>query len=424
MISLSVVVIPALRPDPAPDPWVELVGGPGNAATDFARSYTEDWRAFRQDRDVLLIDQRGTGNSNGLYCAELALHRVSSLFPRFPNPAVRKCRKRLSKLADLAQYSTLNAARDIETVRQRLDYAQVNLFGSSYGTRLALEYIRQYPDNVRSATLWGVVTPDFRRPLFYARDGQRALDRLIEECLADAECRDAYPDISGDLAKTLENLKQAPRTIAIRNPSDGRTHKVKMTAAGFAQAVWVALSYPDQAHRLPEVLSSAASGDFEPFVNLDVATKPPRRTYYNAMHLSVACPEETGHIKSEELAAAYHGAFMPLDRALEYVQACRAWSLPPSPAELLEPVRSDAPVLIVSGEMDPITPPEWGEAAHRSLANSRHIVVRHLSHESNGLSGADCLDRLFLDFLATADPEKVDAACAAEISAPQFEVPR
>jgi pimeloyl-ACP methyl ester carboxylesterase len=247
-ISLNIVVVPALRPDPRSDPWVELVGGPGNAATDFVRSFTTDLRYLRRDRDVLLIDQRGTGKSNGLYCEELALHRLSSLFPRWPKKGVRACRKRLSKSSDLSQYSTRNAARDLETVRARLGYSQLNLFGSSYGTRVALDYMRQYPDNVRAAMLWGVVTLDFRRPLYYARDGQQALDRLIDDCAADVACGEAFPNIRRDLATTLNELERAPREITVINPVNGKALKAQITRAGFAQALWVALSYPDQAH--------------------------------------------------------------------------------------------------------------------------------------------------------------------------------
>lgn len=421
-ISLNIVVIPALRPDPMPDPWAELVGGPGNAATDFARSFTTDLRYLRQDRDVLLVDQRGTGKSNGLYCEELALHRVSSLFPRWPKKGVRACRKRLSHSADLSQYSTKNAARDLEAVRVRLGYSQLNLFGSSYGTRLALDYMRQYPDHVRSAMLWGVVAPDFRRPLYYARDGQQALDRLLDDCRSDNECVKIFPHSREELATVLTELGRAPRKVTIVHPVDGTLLKAKITKAGFAQALWTALSYPDQAHRLPGIIHRAAGGDYQPFLDLDVATKPPRRRYYNAMHLSVACPEETAHIRRDEIAPLYRDTFMPVDRALEYVQACKEWSLALTPDSELKPVTAPIPTLIVSGYMDPITPPAWGEAVHRALPNSRHLIVRHLSHESAGLDGSECLDQLFEAFVNKPEPEALDASCIDQISQPAFAI--
>jgi pimeloyl-ACP methyl ester carboxylesterase len=422
-IALNVIVVPALRSDAGDDPWVELVGGPGNAATDFVRSFSRDLRYLRADRDVLLIDQRGTGRSNGLFCAELSLHRVSSLFPRWPASGVRACRKRLSKIADLSRYSTQDAALDIETVRKRLGYGRINLFGSSYGTRLALEYMRLFPENVRSAMLWGVVAPDFRRPLFYARDGQQALDRLFDDCLEDAACADAFPDIRQDFAAALDAIDSEKREFAITNPSDGKVHSVTLTRAGFAQGVWAALSIPEAAHRLPYVFHMASQGDFDAFIALDVAKKPPRRRYDNAMHLSVVCPDETAHATTDELTASTQGSFMPADRALEYARACRIWGLAPNNAIALAPVRADVPTLIVSGYMDPITPPSWGEAVHQGLANSRHLVVRHLSHEIGGLNGAECLDNLFAAFLANPNPRDLNADCIGEISPPPFEIP-
>lgn len=421
-ISLNVVVVPALSPEARTDPWVELVGGPGNAATDFARSFTTSLRYLRRDRDVLLIDQRGTGKSNGLYCEELALHRVSSLFPRWPEESVRACRERLARTSDLSQYSTRNAARDIEAVRVRLGYGKLNLFGSSYGTRLALDYMRQYPDHVRSAMLWGVVAPDFRRPLYYARDGQQAFDLLAADCKADPACFAAYPDPHADLEEAMAHARAQKRALDIVNPADEKTHGAALSPEGFAQGVWLALSYPDQARRLPRILHAAASGDFVPFLDLDTAKKPPRRRYYNAMHLSVVCPEETSRIGRGEIRRAYRGSFMPVDRAEEYAAACRIWSLKKAPKAATTAVSADIPTLIVSGRIDPITPPAWGEAVHRALPNSRHLVVRHLSHESDGLIGVECLDQLFEDFVANPDPAALDASCIDQISPPAFTV--
>src|SRR5688500_4169848 len=164
-ISLFVIVAPSLSDKPRTDPWVELSGGPGNAATDYAQSYASIMREYRRDRDVLLVDQRGMGRSNPLYCESLAGHRISSLFERWPADSVAACRDSLSKIADLSQYGTERAAEDLESVRETLGYSQLNLFSYSYGSRLALAYMRRYPASVRSAVLWGVVAPDFRRPL-------------------------------------------------------------------------------------------------------------------------------------------------------------------------------------------------------------------------------------------------------------------
>ena len=420
-IPVFVVVVPALSPTPQPTPYVELQGGPGNAATDIVRRFTEEpLRAYRQDRDVLLVDQRGMGRSNGLFCEELALYRVSSLFPRWPVDSVAPCRERLSRVADLSQYGTDRAADDLDAVRAWLGYPQLDLFSYSYGTRAALVYMRRYPRRVRSAILWGVVPPDFRRPVYYARDAQVAMDRLLADCAADAPCARAFPRVREELAQVMERLDRAPVPVTLTHPSTGQPLPASITRAGLAEGLWQAQFYPDRARRLPMVIHEAARGNFNPFLEMDVAKRPPRRPYYNAAHLSIICPEETRHIRAEEVEPLHRGTFMPAERTWQYMRACEEWGVPALPASILEPVRSDVPTLIVSGWLDHVTPPSWGDSAARHLSNSRHLVIRHLAHEADGVSNPECLDALFLRFIANPDPAALDVACVEAMSPPAF----
>ncbi len=419
-ILLRVVVVPALARQPVSDPWVELVGGPGNAATDFARQFVEELAYIRQHRDIVLVDQRGTGGSNPLYCTELSLHQISSLPARFPPDDVDRCRVRLAAIADLAQYGSAEAADDLESVRQWLGYSQFNLFGSSYGTRVALEYLRRYPQHTRSVMLWGVVSPDFRRPRGYARDGQQALERLVAECRIEPACGRAYPATAEQLRAVLSRLDTTPIPLTFRHPGSADSVTTTISHAGMAQAIWSALSYPDRARRLPFVIDHAARGDFAPLRDLDIAANPPRRRYYNGMHLSVVCAEEVLQNTRAELEAASIGSFMPAVRSVEYLEACRRWGVPAADSVVRTPVRSNVPTLIVSGTMDPITPPRWGEAVARMLSRSRHVVLPHLSHESSGLRGAECLDSLFARFLVNPDPVRVSTDCVASVRPPPF----
>ncbi len=222
----------------------------------------------------------------------------------------------------------------------------------------------------------------------------------------------------------LERLDREPVPVTLKHPGTGAQLPTSITRAGFAQGLWVALSLPDQAHKLPLVIHHAARGDFAPFLKMDVATAPPRRRYYNAAHLSIVCPEEVQHIRPEEIEALHRGAFMPTERTYDYLRACQLWQVAATPVSALKPVRSDVPTLIVSGWMDPFTPPELGDRVASTLSNSRHVVVRHLSHESNGLAGAECLDELFLQFLARPEPATLDTGCVASIQPPPFVVGR
>ena len=266
--------------------------------------------------------------------------------------------------------------------------------------------------------LWGVVPPDFRRPLSYPRDGQAALDRLLADCSAEPACHDAFPAIAQELRGLLAHLDSSPAPITLRDPTTGRAVPTAITHAGMAQAIWSALASPDQARQLPLVIHAAARGDYEPLLALDVAARPPRRRYYNAMHLSVVCGEEVLQSTPEELTAASLGSFMSVERSIEYRDACVRWGVPRADRATTAPVVSSVPTLIVSGAMDPITPPRWGSAVATGLSNSRHVVVPHLSHEANGLSGAGCLDRLFAQFLSVPDPTTLKTDCIAEIRPP------
>ncbi len=309
-------------------------------------------------------------------------------------------------------------------MREWLGYSQLNLFSYSYGSRVALSYMRKHPDRVRSAVLWGVVPPDFKRPLHYARDGQQALNRLLDDCRADPNCTAAYPDLRNSLDKVLTALAGAPVPVTLKHPVTGAPLPTSITPAGFAQALWVALTRPDLARRIPLVLDQAARGNYQPLMDIDVATGPPRRRYYNAAHLSVVCPEEVQQVSKDDIVAAYKGTFMPVARALSYIRACEQWGLGRGPADLLEPVKVSVPTLILSGYIDPITPPEWGDAVAKTLSNSRHLVIRHMSHESDGLENVECLDTMFLSFLSSADVTAVDTRCTGSMRPPAFELPK
>lgn len=410
-ISLNVVVVPALAPRPEPTPWVEQVGSPGGASTRAARLYTGPFSFLRQDRDILLVDQRGTGGSNGLYCDEFAGSVSTWLLERWPPEAVRACRDRLARTADLGQYSSANAAADLDAVRAWLGYPQLDLFGFSYGSRAALVYMRRYPARVRSAILWGVVAPDFQRPLHYGRDGQRALDLLLADCAAETACAAAFPDVAAELRQVLARLDERPVPAAFVHPIRGDSVRTYITRSNFALALWDFLLSPTSAHRIPLVIHHAARGDFAPFLDLAAPSGPSAERYYDGMHLSVTCPEETQHVDPDRIAEAYAGTFLGTERISAHRRACAVWKLEAAPVAELEPVAVDVPTLLISGQMDPVTPPSWGEEVARHLPRSRHVVARHLAHDDGGVTNAECLDDVLLAFVTNPEPSTLDTRC-------------
>src|SRR5215216_3305742 len=219
-INLNIVVLPSLADDPNADPLFFLAGGPGQAATKFAREVREAFRQVQRERDIVLVDQRGTGKSNPLECRSdsNSLRDVSE--PEEVGLArLRRCLEGYD--ADVRLYTTPIAMDDLDDVRAHLGYERINLYGGSYGTRAALVYLRRHGDHVRSMILDGVAPTDMRLPLFSARDAQRALDKLLADCEADPACRMTHPGLPARVRVLLQRLEAAPARVRMVNPRTG-----------------------------------------------------------------------------------------------------------------------------------------------------------------------------------------------------------
>lgn len=416
-ISLRVMVLPAEEEGAAEDPLFILAGGPGQAATDLATAAAVRLAEVLQVRDLVLVDQRGTGESHQLTCdlfeEEPALSSETGL-PEIPEEEWRECLAQLD--ADPEHYTTPVAMDDLETVRQTLGYGRINLWGGSYGTRAALVYLRRHPESVRAVVLDGVAPVDMRIPLHFAADGQRALDLLLDSCAADAGCAARFPRLREMVEELLRSLdRDPPRRFRVRHPRTGEWEETPLRREEVAGILRAMLYAPDIAALTPLVVESALDGDFGPLlVFVDPVAGP---QIAPGMFLSVVCAEDLPFLTEEEAAEAAEGtvfgAFMV--RALK--EACRVWPRGDLPPGYREPVASDAPVLILSGELDPVTPPRWGEHAARTLTGSRHLVVPGAAH---GALGAGCAPRLIAEFLDTADPGALDASCLEGIGRPAF----
>ncbi|MGE3705318.1 MAG: alpha/beta fold hydrolase, partial [Vicinamibacterales bacterium] len=244
-IDLKIVVAPALKRNARPDPLFVFEGGPGGGAATLAPERLPMFRRFQIDRDIVLVDQRGTGASNPLDCPPDPADEddVRSL-ETYPVSRYRTCLDRLQ--ADPRHYTTAVAMDDIDDVRASLGYDQINLWGGSYGTRAALVYLRRHERAVRSVVLDGVAPTDMRLPLFMARDSQRALDRLLDDCARDAVCSREYPDLRGIVSRLWARLAERP-TVVLPHPRTGQLQRVTMTPRLVAAVVFQALYAPDVA---------------------------------------------------------------------------------------------------------------------------------------------------------------------------------
>jgi pimeloyl-ACP methyl ester carboxylesterase len=292
----------------------------------------------------------------------------------FPAAALAECRRRWDR--DLRQYTTANAVRDLEHVRRSLGYPAVDLVAVSYGTRPALAYLRRYPDRVRTVTLRGLYPPEAPLPLYVARDAQAALDGVLAACAADAACRAAYPRAREDVEQALAGAARAPKTLAL--PGGGALTVDRDVLAG---ALLFALYSHERAAAIPAAAHAAASGDVEPWMSLSLGTVlPTLESLSVGVYLSVVCSEDAPRIGAGDAAGATTGTFLGDVLVRNLATACASWPRGAADADDPAPVRATAPVLVISGDADPVATPRWAEATLRALPGSAHLVLRDTGH--------------------------------------------
>ena len=308
--------------------------------------------------------------------------------------------------------------RDLEAVRQALGYPSINLFGISYGTRVAQHYLRRHPDRVRSAVLDGVVPPGLALGPAIATDAEAALTRILARCGAQPACRSAFGDPTATYRSLLAQLRAAPREVRLPDPRTGEPRTMRFGHRHLAAVLRLSSYSAAQAALLPVALHEAAAKDnFTPLASSLLMLHGSLESSIAAgMHYSVVCSEDipfVGGVDRARLGTTYMGTEM-ID-ALQ--RACSAWPRGPVDADFREPLDTAVPVLLLSGADDPVTPPAYGEAALRGLADARHLV---LAGEGHGQLGAPCMDKVLRDFLAVPAPATLDAKCLDKRSAQAF----
>lgn len=410
-IALHVVVVPALTRRPGNDALFELAGGPGLAASEGAEAYLEDFAAYRQERDVVLVDQRGTGRSHPLHCE---LEQQGPLDEMYPPELVRACRERLEQGSDLRQYTTDHSARDLEAVRRALGYERVHLVGLSYGTELARAYLRLFPTRVRSVVLLGAPRTGMKAPLDHARNAQQALDGVFDRCARDSACARVFPDLRREWRQLLERLERGPLTARYR-PKRGPDAALVIRRDVFGEAFRGVLG--SRPWEVPFVVHRAAAGDFQPFFErIPLGRASP---FAEGLYLSVTCTEGTSRITDEEARAASRGTFLGDYRVSQQRRACREWPKGKPPDDAAQP-RTDVPVLLLAGTADHVTPVSWAHEVAAELGNARVVVFDGLTHAPDFFPGLDCYDGVIRAFLDNPDPRALDASCAAGMKPPPF----
>lgn len=412
-LKVHVTVAPAFRESAKPDPLFVLAGGPGQAGTDVLVVLNSVFRRVRATRDIVFIDQRGTGLSGKLDCPDV--RHDESMTDEENEAAARACVASVKQ--PFSAYSTANAARDIEGVRKALGYDNINVWGASYGTRLAQQYARDFPAKVRSLVLDGVVPTNQAVPAA-GLDGQAALDMVFRQCADDKACHKAYPQLRAEFAALMERVA-APGGIklTVPDPRTARPLKVDMNSDRFLGTVHNILYSPPDTRRLPFLIHSAYEGRWEPFIARRNAAGDfsPDGPVAQLLHLAIVCSEDMAMLTPAMAAADASPLTAPLFK--RYTSLC-ALMPKAAPVAVKPPTMIAAPVLMMSGLLDPVTPPRRAEAAGKFMRNAQHLVVANAGH---GVASLGCAPRLLREFI-DKPTVKVDAACLKEIPAPTFQL--
>ena len=420
ILNLGLVVFHAKKTPAQPDPLFLLAGGPGVAAVETWGSIMKE-SPYREDRDVVLVNQRGTGDNHRLFCDMSGGDDSPQghLESAFRLPVLRECLERLKAEYNLSQYSNPIAMDDLDEVRTALGYKKINLMGFSGGTRAALIYIRRHPESVRTAILNGVVPLAFTNPLFHASASQDALENLFTECAADPSCHDAFPDLEKEFYEILDRLKKHPAKTTISHPGTGDKVQVTLERNDFAESVRMMLYRLPSNRRLPYLIHNAHRGDFAPFAQRAVQTnRGINKILSMGMLLCVTCAEDVDRITEEGIVRETKGTFMGDVRVREQQAACAIWPRSVLPDLYASPVKSGIPVLLFSGSIDPVTPARFADVAAKNLSNSLHLVVPG----THGVFG-DCLSRIEAAFLKTGAVTNLDTGCVSDMKLPPLFVP-
>jgi len=416
-LELFVAVVPALNLEPNPDPLVPIAGGPGQASTEFYAATANAFEAVRRSRDIVLIDQRGTGRSAPMQC-EADEEIIEGRFSREDTIAqTEACLELLPH--DPRFFTTSVAVEDLEALRVALGYSQFNLYGISYGTRVAQHFLRRYPESTRTVVLDGVVAPQIALGPAIATKAQSTLDSIFDRCAESPPCNKRFPNIRSAFAGLKTRLADEPVTIMIANPVTGLPEEVRFSDMEMAGALRLLSYHPSSVALMPLLINQAVNENYTPLAaQFMMIAENMADALSIGMHNAVVCTEDAPYFEGEDITrdaldATYMGPIQ-LD-ALDAI--CSVWPKGVIDDEFKTAVSSDVPVLLLSGEADPITPPAYGDMAAVDLGNALHLTGKKQGH---GQAPRGCVSDIIGDFVDTASIEGLETECMERLHAMPF----
>jgi pimeloyl-ACP methyl ester carboxylesterase len=419
-IRLAIAWLPTKGGDAEPDPVVFIAGGPGQSALETFPSIATAFADVRKHRDVLLVDQRGTGGSNKLACKDPAdadapakdatVEAAAGDDDAQEGAFAARCAAELAPRADLRFYTTTDAIQDLDAVRAAAGVAKLNLMGVSYGTRVAQQYAKRYPAHVRTVTIDGIAPNSLVLGNTMAHDLESSLDRQFARCAQDKRCGGKLGDPRQRLDALMATLRAAPPKVTFRDAITGETRTEALTPGHIAGLARLFAYVPQAAGLLPLELDEASKGRYEPLMalaNLLRSTVGEQMTA--GMQLSVICSEDSAELKVDPADA---NTLLGTAMVTGLQAQCAHWPKGTRPADFRAPLTGTLPVLILSGEFDPVTPPKYGDEVLRTLPNGRHLIVRGQGHN---VLPVGCVPKLFARFVETADAKSLDVHCLDKV---------
>lgn len=413
-VPLNVVVLPKFKEQSTQLPVMFLAGGPGQGATELAGMLSSPLWEIRQEHDIILIDQRGTGKSNPLACDDVEEDTLSyDIATMDVKQEVADC---ITKFKDhhLPSYNTYQAIEDFEAVREALGHKQVHIIGGSYGTRAGFAYLKRHPESVASAVL------DSNAPMplvvgFFGKTSERAFDLLVEDCQAHEACNKSFPDLKQDYLSIVNTLDKQPIKQTIFHPITGESIEFLLTKQKFVEAIRGRLYNLAARQMVPYVVNKAANGDYRAVATFIATMKTDERSdgaLYTGLTMNIVCNEDMPRASEAEFKLDDSNYFSGKLGYSAFTDVCEFWPKWQAPEGFAEPVDTDVPVLLISGKYDPVTPPAYGDMAMKHLKNAKHVVIEQGSHVASLTKCPDALKT----FIQTKSFEDIDFSCADEVN--------
>ncbi|MBQ4812569.1 alpha/beta fold hydrolase [Pseudoalteromonas luteoviolacea] len=417
-IEIHFAVIPAIKETNPTEAVLAFAGGPGQSAIEVAPIFARNLRYARENRDIILVDQRGTGKSNLLQCdtdnleQQFALDDQAVPLFKLAKEETQACIKKLN--TDLSNFTTVAAASDFEAVRIALGYETLHLYGASYGTRIAQEYMRQYPNSVATAVLDGVVP--MQQSLVAIGDAiDDSLVALFKRCAEEHVCNGQYPNLEDKYQTLINTVKTSPIKVSVRHPRTFELIDLVITESKLRGSIRMALYGHTTRALVPLVIDAAHKGNYNPLVGL-LGNENTFGAIAMGMHSAITCGEDWPNMTNQDRAKykkSYFGRLM-----IEALDAsCPLWQVKPVEQYFYQPLKTAIPTLLLSGGLDPATPPSWAELAMVNMGNAKHLVAPTATH---GVAAQTCANKLIGEFINLRTFESLDSECLEKDNTKQY----